>query len=97
MTIELALLISAASLAFGIYQGISNMKRNTRYDIKTDASQLTTVIVKLENIGNDITEMKGDLRDVKDDIKDHSERLVKVEQQVKVLNKTVFKDTTNDN
>ncbi|NCC07453.1 MAG: hypothetical protein EOM30_05280 [Clostridia bacterium] len=97
MTIEVALVISAISLAFGIYQGVSNMKRNARYDIKTDASQLTTVIVKLENIGNDITEMKGDLRDVKVDIKDHSERLVKAEQQIKVLNKTVFKDTANDN
>lgn len=97
MTIEVALVISAVSLAFGIYQGVSNMKRNSKYDIKTDASQLTTVIVKLENIGNDITEMKGDLRDVKVDIKEHSERLVKVEQQIKVLNKTVFKDTANDN
>lgn len=97
MTIEVALVISAISLAFGIYQGVSNMKRNARYDIKTDASQLTTVIVKLENIGNDITEMKGDLRDVKVDIKDHSERLVKAEQQIKVLNKSVFKDTTNEN
>jgi len=97
MTIEVALVISAVSLAFGIYQGVSNMKRNSKYDIKTDTSQLTTVIVKLENIGNDITEMKGDLRDVKVDIKDHSERLVKAEQQIKVLNKTVFKDTANDN
>ena len=97
MTIEAALLISAVSLTFGIYQGISNMKRNARCDTKTDASQLTTVIVKLENIGNDITEMKGDMRDVKDDLKDHSTRLVMVEQQIKVLNKTVFKDTANDN
>lgn len=97
MTIEVALVLSAISLAFGIYQGVSNLKRNNRTDAKTDASQLTTVIVKLENIGNDITEMKGDMRDVKDDIKDHSTRLVKAEQQIKVLNKTVFKDTTNEN
>lgn len=97
MTIEVALVLSAISLAFGIYQGVSNLKRNNRTDVKTDASQLTTVIVKLENIGNDITEMKGDMRDVKDDIKDHSTRLVKAEQQIKVLNKSVFKDTTNEN
>lgn len=97
MSIEAAIVISALSLAFGIYQGVSNLKRNSRNDAKSDASQLTTVIVKLENIGNDITEMKGDMRDVKDDIKDHSTRLVRVEQQLKVLNKTVFKDTSNDN
>lgn len=90
MTIEVALVISAISLAFGIYQGVSNLKRNNRQDAKSDSAQLTTVIVKLENIGNDISEIKADLRDVKSDVKDHSARLVKVEQQVKVLNNAVF-------
>ena len=92
MTIEVALLISGVSLAFGIYQGITNMKRNNRHDDRNDAAQLTTVIVKLENIGNDISEIKNDMRNVKDDMKDMNVRLVKMEQQVKVLNKTVFKD-----
>ena len=32
------------------------------------------------------------MRNVKDDMKDMNIRLVKMEQQVKVLNKTVFKD-----
>lgn len=97
MTIEVAILISGISMAFGIYTGISNMKRSAKKDVQDDTTQLTTVIVKLENIGNDITEMKGDMRDVKDDIKDHSTRLVRVEQQLKALNKTVFKDSQNDN
>ncbi|MBQ6263092.1 MAG: hypothetical protein IJK58_06215 [Clostridia bacterium] len=90
MTIEVALVISAISLAFGIYSGVSNMKRNNKNDTKTDTAQLTTVIVKLENIGNDISEIKNDLRDVKADVKDHGNRLVKLEQQVKVLNKVTF-------
>lgn len=92
MTIEIALVISVLSVAFGIYSGVSNIKRNERHDNKTDASQLTTVIVKLENIGNDINEIKNDMRNVKDDVKDMNVRLVKMEQQVKVLNKTVFKE-----
>ena len=92
MTIEVALLISGVSVAFGIYQGVSNLRRNNRNDEKNDVSQLTTVIVKLENIGNDISEIKNDMRNVKDDMKDINIRLVKMEQQVKVLNKTVFKD-----
>lgn len=98
MTIEIALVISAISLAFGIYQGVSNLKRNNKQDAKADSAQLTTVIVKLENIGNDISEIKADLRDVKSDVKDHSTRLVKVEQQVKVLNNVVFggKDDKNE-
>ena len=92
MTIEVALLISGVSLAFGIYQGVSNLRRNNRTDDKNDATQLTTVIVKLENIGDGVNEIKNDMRNVKDDMKDINIRLVKTEQQVKVLNKTVFKD-----
>lgn len=90
MTIEVALVISAISLAFGIYSGVANLKRNSKTDTKTDTAQLTTVIVKLENIGNDISEIKNDLRDVKADVKDHGNRIVKLEQQVKVLNKVNF-------
>lgn len=90
MTIEVALVISAISLAFGIYSGVANLKRNSKNDTKTDTAQLTTVIVKLENIGNDISEIKNDLRDVKADVKDHGNRIVKLEQQVKVLNKVTF-------
>lgn len=98
MTVELAVIISIISLGFGIYSGVANLKRNSRNDTKMDQSQLTTVIVKLENIGNDISEMKSDLRDAKEDLKNHSERLVKIEQQVKVLNNAIFgrKDNKNE-
>lgn len=97
MTIEVALLISGVSLAFGIYQGVSNLRRNNKQDDKSEATQLTTVIVKLENIGNDVSEIKSDMRNVKEDMKDINIRLVRVEQQVKVLNKTVFNNgTTNE-
>lgn len=92
MTIEIALLISGVSVAFGIYQGVSNLRRSNKNDDKNDATQMTTVIVKLENIGNDISDIKNDMRNVKDDMKDINVRLVRMEQQVKVLNKTVFKD-----
>lgn len=97
MTIEIAIVLSASSLIFSIISGVSGMKRNARTEDKNDASQLTTVIVKLENIGNDIKEIKTDLRDVKADIQSHAEKLIKIEQQIKVLNKTVFKnDKVND-
>ena len=90
MTIEVALVISAISLIFSIIVGVSGMKRNEKTDNQQEASNLTTVIVKLENIGNDIKEIKTDMRDVKNDIQNHAERLIKAEQQIKVLNKTVF-------
>ncbi|MDD3049763.1 MAG: hypothetical protein PHR06_01305 [Candidatus Cloacimonetes bacterium] len=87
MTIELALLLSGISLAFGIYSGISNLKRNQKADDKNEASQLTTVIVKLENIGNGITEIKGEMSNVKNDIKESRERIIKVEESAKQAHK----------
>lgn len=97
MTVEIALVISAISLGFAIYSGVSNLKRNNKQDAKSDSAQLTTVIVKLENIDKGINEIKADVKDVKNDLKDHSDRLIRLEQQVKVLNKTVFgKDDNNE-
>ena len=83
MTIEVALVISALSLAFGIYQGVTNMKRNRTADDKKDATQLTTVIVKLENISAGISDIKSDMRNVKDEVKEMRERLIKVEDSAK--------------
>lgn len=91
MTIEIALLISGVSLAFGIYQGVSNLRRNNKQDDKKDAAQLTTVIVKLENIGDGVTEIKSDLKNIKDDIKEFREWKATATQQIKALEKNVFK------
>lgn len=83
MTIEVALLISGVSLAFGIYQGVCNLKRNKTTDDKKEATQMTTVIVKLESIGTGVSEIKSDMRNIKEDIVDLRERMVIVEQSVK--------------
>ncbi len=87
MTIEVALLISGISLAFGIFSGITNLKRNQKADTKQDAAELTTVIVKLENIGNGISEIKSELTNVKNDIKEDRERIIRVEESVKQAHK----------
>ncbi|WFR55341.1 hypothetical protein QA584_22590 [Anaerocolumna sp. AGMB13025] len=87
MTIEVALLISGVSLAYGIYTGITNLKRNQTADAKQDASELTTVIVKLENIGNGVTEIKSELINVKNDVKEDRERIIRVEESAKQAHK----------
>lgn len=89
MTIEVAIVISGLSLAFGIYTGISNLKRNQKADTKQDTAELTTVIVKLENIGNGITEIKSEMTNVKNDIKEDRERLIRVEESAKQAHKRI--------
>ena len=87
MTVEVALLISGISVAFSIFASISNLRRNQKLDDKKDASELTTVIVKLENIGTGITEIKSEMSNVKSDIKESRERLIKVEESAKQAHK----------
>lgn len=87
MTVEVALLISGVSVAFGIYSGIVNLKRNKSNDDRKDATEMTTVIVKLENIGTGIAEIKSEMTNVKNDNKENRERIIKVEESTKQAHK----------
>jgi peptidoglycan hydrolase CwlO-like protein len=89
LTIETSLLISGFAVAFAIYTGVSNMKRNEKNDAQKEASALTTVIVKLETIGTGITEIKSEISGVKDDLKDARERIIKVEESTKSAHKRI--------
>lgn len=87
MEIEIALLISGVSMAFGIYSGLSTIKRNSKRDSRNDASEMATVIVKLEGISAGISEIKKDITNVKGDVKEITERLIVAEQSVKLAHK----------
>lgn len=94
MTIEVALVISGVSLAFGLYSGIANMKRNSKTDTQQEATQLTTVIVKLENLGTGITEIKNELCNIKNDTRELRDRIIAVEQSAKQAHKRLDEHIT---
>ena len=89
MTLEISLIISAVSLGFGIYQGLSNMKRNQKTDNQKDASQMTTVIVKLENISTGITEIKTEFNGMKSEVKELRDKVIVNEQSLKSVWKQI--------
>lgn len=91
MTVEVSLMIAAASLVFGIYQGVSNLKRNKSTDDRKEATQMTTVIIKLESIEKNTAEIKNDLRGVKDDIKKHDEQIIRLDESLKSAWKIINK------
>lgn len=68
-------IISALSLLFAVY---SFSRNNT----KQDTTELTTVIVKLENIGIGINDIKTEISALKNDQKEDHDRLIKVEQSL---------------
>ena len=76
---ELTIVISVAALAFTVFQGISTLKRNQKMDTKSAASELTTVIVKLENIGTGVSDIKYEMNGVKESLREDRERIVKLE------------------
>lgn len=71
-------IISVLSL---LLAGYSFLSRNT----KENTSELTTVIVKLENIGNGIADIKSEIANMKNDQKEDHDRLIKVESSVSSL------------
>ncbi len=89
MQIEVAFLISALSVIFGIYSGIISMKRRERADTKRESAELTMVIVKLEGISEGITEIKREMAKEKEDIKNLTERLIVAEQSLKSAHKRI--------
>lgn len=80
---EVTILISVVSVAFALYSGISNLKRNKAADDRKEASEMTTVIVKLENISKDTGEIKNDIKSVKDEVKHNSESIIRLDESLK--------------
>lgn len=68
-------LISFLSLLLAAY---TFLNKNT----KDSTTELTTVIVKLENIGAGITDIKSEIASMKNDQKEDHDRLIKLETSV---------------
>lgn len=90
MTIEISTLISifalfvtAVSVAFAIYSGIKNGKRNDTSDIERKAAETATINVKLDQIGGDVRDIKYDMTATKKDVQALTERMITVEQSTK--------------
>ena len=78
MNVSIPIIISIGSLLFSIYVYLtSNNKNNT--------TELTTVIVKLENIGNGIADIKAEINSMKTEQKEDHDRLIKLESSVTTL------------
>ena len=87
--VELGYLISILSLIVASIVAFTNLRRNNSADDKKQSAEMTTVIVKLENINTGINEIKADVRNVKSEVQELRERIVVVEQSTKSLHKRV--------
>ena len=85
MSIELAALISICTLGLGFVAA----RRNFKTEVKQDTTEMTTVIVKLENIQGGISEIKTDVKGIKDDVKSLDRRVTIVEESTKSAQKRI--------
>ena len=84
LTIEISLLLSGVSVAFAIFFGICSKQRNEKKDTQEDAEQRATtdtmVMVKLENIADDLKDIKRESRENREEMKSLRDRVVIVEE-----------------
>ena len=95
MTIEISLLLSGVSVAFAIFFGICSKQRNEKKDTQEDAEQRATtdtmVMMKLENIADDLKDIKRESRE--NSLRD---RVVIVEQSLKSYHKRLDGEQHSD-
>lgn len=87
MTIELTILISVLSVSAALFFGLKNNKRANDAEVERTATNMTSVIVKLEHISTGVTEIKSELGNVKQDLKDVTEKVIIAEQIAKSAQK----------
>ena len=83
MTIEIALLLSIVSVAFSIFFGLKNNKRTDVKDIEERVKENTRINIKLDNIGQTTQDIKAEISSMRDDIKSHNDRIIKLEESCK--------------
>ena len=100
LTIEVSLLISGVSVAFAIFFGICSKQRNDKKDTQEEterrAENDTMVVVKLENIADDIKDIKRESKENREEMKQLRERVVIVEQSLKSYHKRLDGEQHSD-
>ena len=83
MQVEVTVIMSFVSLLVAGIVGLTNIRRNKATDDRREASETTTLIVKLENINDGVNEIKSDMRNIREDVQNLRDRLIIVEQSTK--------------
>jgi len=75
-------IVSILALLFSVYQFIKATE-------KEDTTQLTTLLIKLENISDGVNEIKKDMRSMREDVQVLRERIAKAEAAIASAHKRI--------
>lgn len=80
---ECVAVISCIIAVFSFLFVVKNNKRTDTKDIEERVKENTRINTKLDNIGQDTREIKTEISSMRDDIKSHNDRIIKVEESCK--------------
>lgn len=83
MSIEVTLLISVVSVVCAIYFSVKNSKHTDVKDIEERVQENTRINMKLDSINYIVKETKEDISRLRDEMKAHNDRIIKVEESAK--------------
>lgn len=87
--IDSSTVLSIISVCIAASSFVFNRRKDNKAEDTKEATEITTVIVKLENISNDTKDIKNELRNIRTEVGELRERVIVAEQAAKSLHKRV--------
>lgn len=81
--VTLAVIISIISVAFSVYFGLKNSRRTDSKDFEENVKNNTRINMKLDEISRNVTDMRVEITSMREDMKSHNDRIIKVEESCK--------------
>ena len=92
MPIEYTIIISFVSVVctvIGVSIGLGNLRRNSRKDDRHESIQFTKMEVQLGHISDNVNKIVTSIDGIRDEIKEHRDRLTLVEYDTKQARKEI--------
>lgn len=89
MSIDISTAIAIISTFFAVLFGVKNLTRNKTTDDKADATQMATMIVKIDAVGTTVNEIKSDMREFKTEQQYLRDKIIEIESSVKSAHKRI--------
>lgn len=98
MNLDVSQIIAIISTCFAVFFGLQALKRSRTTDDKADATQLATVIVKLDAVGTTVNEIKADMRNFKTEQQYLRDKIIAIESSLKSAHKRIdgLEDSNNE-
>lgn len=87
--LEITILLSVLSLSFAVYSGLKNIRREDTKEAKSEAARDSEIMTKLENMQTMIAEMKEEMRQDRQDVKEMTAKFIRNEESLKSFHKRV--------